>query len=137
MQFEEDAKSILKSKGFRFTKQRELTLKTLATANKPINAYKLAETVGIDTVTAYRILDVYLQLGLIHKTANGFTACREFQCSNQSHCHHQFICTKCERIEELHLEDKDFIKQLSKNNPKVTIQSHHFEFTGLCNSCLK
>lgn len=137
MKFEEHAKTILKNKGFRFTKQRELTLKTLATAKKPINAYKLAETVNIDTVTAYRILDLYQQLGLVHKTANGFTACREFQCSNQRHCHHQFICNKCQQVKEIHIEDQNFISKLNSQNPGIQIQSHHFEFSGLCNCCLQ
>lgn len=91
---------------------------------------------GTDLVTVYRNLDTLLELDLIHSTDKGFVKCSDFHCSNHEHCHHHFFCTKCEKYEELHLQDQPFISEIETKFPKLKITEHKFEFSGVCSNCI-
>ncbi|MBI4232232.1 transcriptional repressor [Candidatus Peregrinibacteria bacterium] len=142
MDFSNHANQVIKEKGYRLTKQKELVLKTLSQTSTPLNAYEIASKIKdlghkIDTSTVYRILEVYKSIKLIHysKEANGYTLCHKSECSNKKHCHHQFICKKCNKVEEVHLDDEKFIKKFQRQFKDLLVQDHYFEFLGLCNSC--
>jgi Fe2+ or Zn2+ uptake regulation protein len=132
----------LREEGYRVTDSRVCVLSVLDKSKKPLGAYQIAEKSKIfekeiDVVTVYRILKLFEKLSLIHKIGRGYVACKKFECQNQDHCHHQFICEKCSSVKEIHLEEEKFFKTLSLQFPNLTVNSHHFEFFGVCGDCNK
>jgi Fe2+ or Zn2+ uptake regulation protein len=144
MNFKEFAVNKLKENGLKITNARCCVLDILGKSKKSLNAYEIAALskkmkLSIDTSTVYRILEAYQKLGLIHfvKEQNGYLCCKDFECNKQKHCHHQLVCEKCHKVEEIHLDDTDFLKSIRAKNPKFQIQNHYFEFLGKCSSCNK
>lgn len=144
MDFREYSTAILRNNGFKITKTRCCVLDVLAKSGSSLNAYEIAARakkmkVKIDTSTVYRILEAYKKLGLVHfvKEQNGYLACKEFNCRNEKHCHHQFVCKKCKSVREIHFDDTDFIKSIKAKMPNFQIQNHYFEFLGQCAVCKK
>ena len=140
MEFIEFSKSVLKENGYRLTKPRLAVLQSLEKTKTPLNAYEIAETVrqagqAIDTVTVYRILEVFDKLELTHKSARGYMPCQDFQCGQSEHCHHEFTCNKCNKSQEIHITDQNLINQINTQFKGILINSHYFIFSGLCKSC--
>lgn len=144
MNFREYSINKLKENGFKITSSRCCVLDILAKSKKSLNAYDIAAEskkmkTPIDTSTAYRILAAFQKLGLVHfiKEQNGYLCCKDFECKKEQHCHHQLVCEKCHKVEEIHLDDTDFIKSIRAKNPNFKIQNHYFEFLGKCATCNK
>ncbi|MBP7670844.1 transcriptional repressor [Candidatus Gracilibacteria bacterium] len=130
----------LSEAGYRLTNQRKLVLAELTAEAKPVNAYVIAERVSakgerVDVSTVYRMLSVFKELGLVHLVSQGFVRCIEFECENDKHCHHHFVCKDCGDASELHFEDKNFVEDLKKKFVNLEILEHSFEFSGLCGNC--
>jgi len=137
------AQKIISNKGHKLTTARILVIETIEKSPNALNAYEIASLINkngkeIDTVSVYRTLSLLLSLNLAHKAPEGkFIACQEFECSNKSHCHHQFVCTSCGKIKEIHIDDEPFIEKLNKKFLNIFISSHSFQFSGLCEKCKK
>ncbi len=132
----------LKKEGYRVTTARIFVLTIFRQSQKPLGAYQISKKSAsfgkkIDVVTVYRILNLLEKLNLIHKVGSGYVACKKFECENENHCHYQFICEKCSHAEEVHLEKDKIFKTFDNQFPNLTINSHHFEFFGVCENCKK
>ena len=87
------------------TPSRTLVIKTLAKHNKPISAYELRDEINnnkdvrINISQVYRVLDFWIDLGLIHKVSsiNKFLLCRA---PDEKHTHMLNYCTVCEKVYE-------------------------------------
>lgn len=142
MTYVDYAKKLLKERRCRLTTTRISLLENLSVIKEPMNAYGLAKKIQesgekIDTVTIYRILSVLEKLKLVHKVANGYMPCQDFTCNNKKHCHHHFICSQCGDVTEVHLDDESFLQGIKKKFSSLLINSHNFEFSGLCTKCKK
>lgn len=144
MKYKDFALERLKKNGLRITKARCCVLNILNLCKHGLNAYEITEKakkckVKIDTSTVYRILEAFQKLGLVHfvKEQNGYLACKELKCCEKKHCHHQFVCQKCHKVQEIHLDDSAFIKSVKNKIPALNIQNHYFEFFGKCSTCDK
>ena len=133
---------VLRLNEYRITAPRIEILKVLKRAKSTLKAYEIAEKctkkgISVDTSTVYRVLEVFKELGLVHfiKEKQGYVACRELSCSNKNHCHHQFVCKKCDSVEEIHFNDKKFIAEIKKSFRKLLFEGHYFEFMGICQKC--
>lgn len=140
MTYIEYARAQIKQSGGRMTKTKGLVIDIIAHIDKPLNAYGIASKIEasgnhIDVVTVYRILESLEKLKLIHRSANGFMPCSYYSCSNAEHCHHQFHCTACERVVEVHIKDAHFLKKIEQQCSNLLITSHDFRFSGLCGQC--
>lgn len=140
MNYQDYAIKVLRESGYRMTQPRKLVMDLLARANRAMNAYDIAREAGaaMDVSTAYRILEVFSELKLVHfvKELQGYMACRDFKCSNSKHCHHQFVCKSCEGVREVHVDDHDMIEALKNKMQGFEIDDHYLEFSGTCNKCL-
>ena len=145
--YTEQAIALLKSKGFRITRPRKLVLDLLDTAQAALSAYEIKDALDavgekIDTVSVYRILECLDEQGLIHRLMSSgkvkkclLEAETHCQLHQKEHCHHLLICQQCDRIEETHcIGISAMVKKLEKQI-SFQIQSHHLEFTGLCQNC--
>jgi len=140
MTYSDYAKKTLLQNDHKLTAPRILIMELLERSDVPQNAYGIAKSLNkkIDVVSVYRTLSLFKKLNLIHEVSGGkFIACRKFDCTNSAHCHHQFVCTSCHKTEEIHVNDKSFIKKLARMFPKLSINSHSFQFGGLCEKCKK
>ncbi len=143
MNYKDHALKILKENTMKITATRCVVLDILAKSRQSLNAYEISALakklkMKINTSTVYRILESFQKLNLVHfnKEQNGYLACQELNCHEKTHCHHQFVCKTCHKVEEIHLDDIDFIKSIRTKNPKFQIQNHYFEFFGQCASCI-
>lgn len=131
---------LLKKHGHRLTKPRIEVFSVLEKSKKSLNPYDIAEKIcesggDINTVSVYRILDVYEKLGIVHKSRAGYSVCKELECEDSDHCHHQFVCEECEEVKELHFSDCEFDKHFKEKFSGLVVKSHYFEFSGLCEKC--
>lgn len=130
----------IKESGGRVTKTKLAVLNTLKDLGTALNPYEIATKIKgtggkIDVVTVYRILEALEKLKLVHKSEKGFTRCMHYSCNNSEHCHHHFNCNKCQQIFEVHINDNDFIESIKKQFKNLSINSHDFRFSGICNKC--
>ena len=87
------------------TPSRTLVIKTLSRHKKPISAYELRDEinnngdVSINISQIYRVLEFWIDLGLIHKISsiNKFLLCTT---PEEKHTHMLNICTVCEKVVE-------------------------------------
>ncbi|MFA6306101.1 MAG: transcriptional repressor [Candidatus Gracilibacteria bacterium] len=140
MSYSDYAKEILSRNSYKLTTPRLLVLGLLEVSDVSQNAYEIAKKISknkkVDVVSVYRNLSLFKKLGLVHEMSEGkFIVCQKFDCKNSTHCHHQFVCVSCNRTEEIHVNDRSFVRKLAKMFPRLLINSHNFRFEGLCEKC--
>ena len=87
------------------TPSRTLVIKTLSKHEKPLSAYELRDEinnngdVNINISQIYRVLEFWIDLGLIHKISsiNKFLLCIT---PEEKHTHMLNFCTVCEKVFE-------------------------------------
>ncbi len=143
--FKELCVKTLKESGARLTKPRMALIECLAQSKTPLSpkiilqktAEQLDEQETIDTVTVYRILDRFTELGLVHQVApNGdYIACTHLACEDSTHI--MTHCTDCNAVSEIHVPEEVmapmlwFLKSQNQFEPK----KHLFQLDGICSRC--
>jgi len=135
-------KELLKNNSLKFTKQREVVLKTLYERNDhftPEDLYIFLKgtypELNIGIATVYRTLNLLEESHLVTSISFG-VAGKKFELANKPH-HDHMICKTCgliiefqnEKIEQLQLE-------IAKAN-HFHITSHLMQLRGLCEKCAK
>ena len=129
----------ISSAGKTVTPQRITIFRALELVGEPVTAYELRDLTNswsdesFNISTIYRVLDFWVELGLIHKieSANKFVVCKD---EHRDHIHVLQHCTSCQKIEE-HCE----ISRLMKMPPSSTFKAHKnqvIEIQGQCGNCL-
>lgn len=135
----QDVLSLLADHKLRVTQSRRLVLLAMIDAQRPLSQKDVHEKIvksdaGISLVTVYRILELFEQIGLVHRhfRTGKFTFCS----LREQNGHHILLsCEECGTVQEC--ADADFCKhenRIAQNNgfsPKV----HCSELIGLCSSC--
>jgi Fe2+ or Zn2+ uptake regulation protein len=145
--YAELALEVLKNKGFRITKPRQLVTELLDRSTKPLSSYEIKNMLAkegskIDTVSVYRILECLEENKLLHRilTTGKVSKCTldpEDQCEihQSEHCHHLLICEQCDAIEEVHCPGTSVLVKEVEKHSNFRIKSHNMEFLGLCANC--
>lgn len=135
-------KELLKNNSLKFTKQREVVLKTLYEKNEhftPEDLYIFLKStypeLNIGIATVYRTLNLLEESHMVTSISFG-VAGKKFELANKPH-HDHMICKSCgliiefqnDRIEQLQLE----IAQANR----FIITSHLMQLRGLCEECAK
>ncbi len=133
-------KELLKNNRLKFTRQRELILKTLYEQNDhftPEDLYLLLKgfypelTIGIATV--YRTLNLLEESGLATSISFGIAG-KKFELANKPH-HDHMICKSCGLIIEFRNEKIEQLQvEIAKAN-HFKITSHLMQLRGLCEEC--
>lgn len=128
-----------KERGIRFTEPRQRVLEIIASANKPVGAYAVLESLGahIDNPkppTAYRAIDFLVEHGFVHKieSLNAFVVCS----TDHRHMGSQFmVCDHCGKVIEAHLchLPKDLATAAQKQG--FTLSRWDAELHGTCRDC--
>jgi Fe2+ or Zn2+ uptake regulation protein len=133
------ALSQIKEHGYKLTDARQEVVETLAGFDKPVSPYDIQRAIkserGLNHVTIYRILEMLMELHLVHKVANGgFIKCSIPEADG---CHHFLICDDCGDTQEFIDDDGCHLHLPSNLKNKFHIKSHTYEIAGLCNTCFK
>lgn len=129
--------SALEQAGYKITHPRQLVLKALESTCVAVSPYELQKFIkgqDLNPVTIYRILDLLVELHLVHKTAaGGFIKC---SIPKDKGCHHFLVCNKCGETKEFADEHEHHFHLPKKLESEFKVLSHTFELSGLCKKCL-
>ena len=110
------------------TKKRTLILDTLKAHHGTLSAADISKKVpGIDLVTIYRNLDLFVQEKLIKKIHFGSD---EAQYEYQHEPHHHAICTSCEKVLHFTAPDEKIKQLLQLTN--FTVDEIEVNVKGTC-----
>ena len=123
------------------TPSRTLVIKTLSKYKKPISAYELRDEinnkgdVNINISQIYRVLEFWIDLGLIHKISsiNKFLICIT---PEEKHTHMLNFCTVCEKVFETCNEQMGL--NLKKSTAKLDLafnNTRSVEIPVICPQC--
>ncbi|MDC9727282.1 MAG: Fur family transcriptional regulator [Candidatus Thioglobus sp.] len=119
------------------TQQRMAIIKELSGSKNSISAYDLLAQLkkqghAFNISTIYRVLDFWIELGLIHKieSNNTYLVCND---SHHNHFHVLFHCLGCETVEEsCKLSKQAMLPNMQSFKPK---ENQVIELQGLCKNC--
>ncbi len=135
-------KEIIKEKGLKYTKQREVIFKTILNCKKHLSAEELYniilekhpnEKIGIATV--YRAL-VFLEESNLISSISLNKDTKKFETNFKKH-HDHLICVKCNKIIEFYneqIEEKQ--EKIAKDND-FKLLNHTMYLYGICKDCQK
>ncbi|QQR83964.1 transcriptional repressor [Candidatus Peregrinibacteria bacterium] len=138
MQFIDQSIELLKDNGYKITGPRVAVLNALATAHIPLSPYdieeRIPENIPVNVVTIYRVLDVFEQLGIVHRilTKHGYVRC-DFE--EKPGCHHFAICDRCEQVSEFVQKKECDTEMRIPSQCHFQSAGHFAEVTGLCEAC--
>lgn len=136
MDTQHSCKLELQQANLQVTPARVAAMQLFESHDKPLDSQHvvdhLQKDLGIDRVTVFRILNAFLEKGLIRKLEFGEGKARyELNASE----HHHLVCQNCGTIEDI--SDCN-IAQLEKDIKKkkgFLVKTHSLEFFGLCKDC--
>jgi len=138
------AERLCRDSDIRLTSKRRRLLASLVQATGPLSAYELAQAYRdengeeLPVMTVYRMLDVFMEAGVVHKlrSTNQYMPCSHIACDHP-HARAQFlICDGCGLVREMDFAEKE-LRQLDR---KARSSGFHLfrdqlELHGLCDSC--
>ena len=125
---------ILLKAGIPVTAQRLLLLDFFISARKPVSKKEISSHFDklLDRVTLYRILNKFIQCGIVRKLSNDLGGVYALTpAENESLPHHHFLCDKCHQtycMREITLDEMKLPNGFLINN--VEFLAH-----GICASC--
>ncbi|MFZ2831793.1 MAG: Fur family transcriptional regulator [Minisyncoccia bacterium] len=129
----------LKEQGYRITKTRKAVLEILVASAKPLSADDLIKCLSKkklhpNKTTIYRELDSLSAGGFVKEIQLGFGR-RMYEVTSLGH-HHHLVCTSCEKVEDVSMENDMAIYEKSiMKKTSFKVSSHSLEFFGLCAGC--
>jgi Fur family zinc uptake transcriptional regulator len=138
----DEAESYCAVQGTQLTQLRRLVLETLLASPGPVKAYDLIDTLRskghkLTPATVYRILDFFLQNGLVHRVnaLNSFVACKDghFAVHNPL----IIVCPGCQTTTEINDEGLYASIFGRLGDLGYEIKDGTVEVRGVCSKCAK
>lgn len=138
----EEFKKIIKDNGLKYTKQREILLKTLYNSSYHFTPESLNMHIkekypdlNIGIATIYRTLNLLENARMVTSISFGSQG-KKFELANKPH-HDHIICKSCGKIVEFadqEIENKQL--EIAQKNG-FTLTSHLMQLYGICEKCSK
>ncbi|MCI6642537.1 MULTISPECIES: Fur family transcriptional regulator [Campylobacter] len=138
----EEFKKIIKDNGLKYTKQREILLKTLYNSSYHFTPESLNMHIkekypdlNIGIATIYRTLNLLENARMVTSISFGAQG-KKFELANKPH-HDHIICKSCGKIVEFtdqEIENKQL--EIAQKNG-FTLTSHLMQLYGICEKCSK
>ena len=138
----EEFKKIIKDNGLKYTKQREILLKTLynssyhfTTESLNMHIKEKYPDLNIGIATIYRTLNLLENARMVTSISFGSQG-KKFELANKPH-HDHIICKSCGKIVEFtdqEIENKQL--EIAQKNG-FTLTSHLMQLYGICEKCSK
>jgi len=124
----------------KYSKQRELVLKTLKESHKHLTAEELYHQVrevlpSISLGTVYRNLNLLVEKGEIRTLQAPDSPSIRYDGRQDEHCH--LICNSCGKIIDIDIEIFDPFDALVHEKTGFTVAEHDLVLRGICAECLK
>ncbi len=94
---------------------------------------KAAEA-GVDIVTVYRTLNLFMKLSLVQEIGYGRNRMLELSDGYVAH-HHHFWCRQCGKLTDFDDAAVELALTKAIEGSGGTMISHHVEISGICSSC--
>lgn len=126
--------------GIKRTKQRENVLEVLTHAEKPLGAAEIvsrADAVGggLWLSTVYRILEMFVEKGIVNRIAVMNTDTAVYELKRPEHKHYA-VCVDCHKIIPMeHCPIESFFPHLQEGD--FVVIGHHLEVFGYCRDCAR
>ncbi|SFP21632.1 Fur family transcriptional regulator [Salibacterium halotolerans] len=131
------ALSLLKEEGYKFTGKREQMLSVFAEESRYLSAKEVLTAlqtnypnVSFDTV--YRNLSLFEEMEILEVTELDGERRFRFHCSTNHH-HHHLICLDCGKTKQVDACPMEWISD--NNDEEFEVTGHKFEVYGYCSSC--
>ena len=135
-------KELLKNNSLKFTRHREVVLKTLYEKNDhftPEDLYIYLKStypeLNIGIATVYRTLNLLEESHMVTSISFG-VAGKKFELANKPH-HDHMICKSCGLIIEFQNDKIEELQNEIAHANKFKITSHLMQLRGLCEKCSK
>jgi len=129
--------TVCRSQGLALTVQRRVILENLAgrtdhpTADQIYSAIK-DRLPGVSRTTVYRVLEAFVDLGIIQRISNpGATARFDAETGR----HHHLVCLRCQKVHDLNSPSLNSIPLPSRDEAAFDITDYSITFTGTCLDC--
>lgn len=133
-----DCKSELKSVSLQVTPARLAAMQLFESHDTPLDAQHLIDhlhkELGVDRVTVFRILNAFVEKGLIRKLEFGEGKAR-YELNKEEH--HHLICESCGNIEDISDCNILALEKDIQKKKGFLVKQHSLEFFGLCKNCQK
>lgn len=133
-----DCKEELKNVSLQITPARIAAMQLFESHDTPLDVQHvidhLQKELGVDRVTVFRIINTFVEKGLIRKLEFGEGKARYELNTGE---HHHLICQECGSIQDI--SDCN-IGELEKDIQKkkgFLVKQHSLEFFGICKNCQK
>lgn len=131
--------TLLKKIGLKKTKARLFLLKILNTSENPLTAEEIyhhcqKKNYSINLSTVYRILDTFLEKGIVIKPIIKEDSKACFVLNHHQHTHY-LICHKCQKMVEINFCPFNGFEKTIENETNFTITNHKLELFGICPNC--
>ena len=132
-----ELEQVCRSRGLPLTIQRRAVFETILERDDHPSADQILEQIkervpDISRTTVYRILDTFVELGLITKICHPRSVAR-FE--PRIHQHHHLICMHCEQIIDLEEDRLNGIAYPDVRRHDFQITDYHIHFRGICSGC--
>ncbi|SFM93293.1 Fur family transcriptional regulator, ferric uptake regulator [Formivibrio citricus] len=97
MTSDDRARALIEARQARPTAARLQVLRALLDAGRPLSHQEVQQSLELDRVTLYRVLDWLADTGIAHRI-NAADRITRFSVSSAPHCHAHFQCEQCGRI---------------------------------------
>jgi Fur family zinc uptake transcriptional regulator len=132
------AEALCARRGVRLTRLRRMILEILVSAASPLKAYEIIDIIRdtgkkITPASLYRTLEFLLQYGLAHRVnlLNAYIFCME----EQKHNPLMFVCSICNKTEEIHDPVLDSSIQARLGELGLALRDGGIEIQGKCREC--
>jgi Fur family peroxide stress response transcriptional regulator len=141
MQMKEDKadrlSTLFKERGVPLTHQRNVIFGSIADRTDHPTADQVYEKVrgelpNISRMTVYRVLELFVNLGIITKVCHPGVAVR-FDPTTDTH--HHLICIKCQTLFDVEHSDEFAVELPDTRNLGFEVIGYSVQFRGLCADC--
>jgi Fur family zinc uptake transcriptional regulator len=131
------AEQKLVESGFKLTSPRLNVLQVLIDATEPMTTPEIfaATKEKIDRVSAYRIIELFKKLKLVHSVGESkLLFCSHLDKKEDTHLY--LVCESCEEVDEIDLPSKIEHSIVSQISAHSGFESHgSLQISGLCQNC--
>lgn len=137
-QTQHNCKSELNGLALRATPARLAVMKLLEKIDTPIDVetvkdYLDKERIATDPATVFRIMNMFMEKGLVKQVSFNEGKFRYELASKPDH--HHLICTHCGGVEDFSDCGISNLEENIRKKKGFRVQSHALEFYGFCKSC--
>lgn len=133
-------KEIIKQKGLKYTKQREIIFETILDSEEHLNAEEVYNNIrsnypdiNIGIATVYRALVFLEEADLISSVSLNKDG-KKFETNFKNH-HDHLICVRCGKIVEFHDDEIEQRQEIAAVTKGFKLVSHTMNLYGVCKDC--